>query len=209
MSHAHWCVKGKLELLRIGLQILFESLFSWRHFWELRDTLFKWVWDFYMLLHIVVDVLTAPNSGRGFCRDDYQSFSLFQVIVLWIMLNLWLIYSISAWWVESGFPPVWWVELWAGLFLMGPIFQSWRAKHQRLQMIITTPDVFTAFQRGDWVYYLQLCCSCLMSPLFVRSQNFHCSFLVSLFMKKCHIIHIACGSFHVEIKPLKCQNCGR
>lgn len=59
--------------------------------------------------------------------------------------------------------------------------------------------MFTAFQRRDWVYYLQSWSCWVMSPLSWWSQIFHCCF-ADLFMRKCHIVCGTHKSFHVKIK---------
>lgn len=189
----------RIDLLRIGLQILL----SWTR-WD--ETL-----SFFMLFcrHCGLWLMFRQHQTQEKVSAEMlvRVVLHFESTLCWITLNLWLIFSALINWVRISSNVVGGVV--GGAVSLGPHFSKLKGQTSKPQMIITTPDVFTAFQRGDWVYYLQLCCSCLMSLLFVRSQNFHCSFLGSLFVKKCHIIHGARRSFHVEIKPLKCQNCGR
>lgn len=137
----------RLHLLRIGLQIFFESLSTQTGRWD--ETL-----SFYyvlLLLWVVVDVQITPNSGNGFCRDACQSFSSFRVNLCWIMLNLWLIFS--AWLIESGFPPVWWAELWAEPFPHGPHFSKLKGQTSKPPNDNHHAWCVYCFQKGDGVYY--------------------------------------------------------
>lgn len=175
MSYKQMLVYKKLRICYAHWAGIQEKWVTLSGVWKANGSTENWTVDIvWIIIQIIIELETRFSQTA--CWDEFVELfccglwlmfrqhqiqekvsadmlsGLFWAILCWIMLNLWLIFS--SWLIESGFPPVWWVELWVGPFLMGLISQSWRAKHKSLQMIITTPDVFTAFQRGNWVYYL-------------------------------------------------------
>lgn len=105
--------------------------------------------------------------------------------------------DISTWLIDPGVYRVVGGTV-GGAISHGPRFWKLKGRTSKHPNDNYHARMFTEFQRRDWVYYLQLWSSCVMSPLFRWAQNFHCGF-TDLFMRKCHIVWGTHKSFHVKI----------